>query len=223
MTQTRHILIVEDEPSVRLGFRTGLESTDWTVACAEDGETALRWLERERADLVLLDLRMPGMGGMELLRRLRRSGHDVPVVVITAHDSVPNAVEAMREGAIDFLAKPLTPSTLRRVVADVLARHEPDATEIGPARREPRQRDMLSVAKRALNHRLFFRAETLLREAIKERPENAEAWYLLGVLREVQQKPKGAAEAYRNALRIEPDYQPAKLHLMKCETIHGAS
>src|SRR5262245_5575107 len=98
------ILIVEDEPNVRLVFRTALASNDRLIPTAGDGETALRWLERERFDLVLLDLQMPGIQGMEVLRRLRAAGNDVPVVVITAHDSVPNAVQAMKLGAIDFLA-----------------------------------------------------------------------------------------------------------------------
>ena len=74
---------------------------------------------------------------------------------------------------------------------------------------------MLSSAKRALNHRLFFRAEGLLKEAIKERPDSAEPWYLLGVLHEVQQQATAAREAYEAALRIDPGYEPAKLHLMK--------
>ncbi|MDR3634779.1 MAG: tetratricopeptide repeat protein [Isosphaeraceae bacterium] len=81
----------------------------------------------------------------------------------------------------------------------------------------PRGRDTLSSAKRALNHRLFFRAETLLREAIKERPGQAEPWYLRGVLRELQGKPRAACEAYRTALRIEPGNAPAKQHLANIE------
>jgi DNA-binding NtrC family response regulator len=209
MGQARRILIVDDEPNVRLVFLTALESNDWTVATADDGETALRWLEQDPADLVLLDLCLPGIGGMEVLATLRRKECDVPVVIVTAHDSVANAVEAMRLGATDFVGKPLTPGRLRRVVADVLARHDQDQNGSG------RPSDMLASAKRALNHRLFFRADALLREAIKEHPESAEPWYLLGVLMEVQNKPHAASEAYRSALSIDPDYWPAKLHRLK--------
>jgi DNA-binding NtrC family response regulator len=208
-------LIVEDEPHVRLVFRTSLESGDLRVALSEDGETALRWLQREPFDLVLLDLRMPGIDGMEVLRRLRGAGNDVPVVVITAHDSVPNVVQAMKLGAIDFLSKPMSPESLRRVVAEVLARHPRDVPAPAHATATPAPRDMLSSAKRALNHRLFYRAEPLLREAIKEHPDSAEPWYLLGILHEVQLKPRAAKEAYRAALKIDPGYEPAKLNLMK--------
>jgi DNA-binding NtrC family response regulator len=208
-------MIVEDEPNVRLVFRTALESDRYLLATAEDGETALRWLKLEAFDLVLLDLRMPGIGGMEVLSQLREAGSHTPVVVITAHGSVPNAVEAMKLGAIDFVSKPLAPDALRQVVADVLARHpaatpahDSDASVAAP-------HDMLATAKRALNHRLFYRAEGLLHEAIKERPGSAEPWYLLGVLHEVQQKPAAAKQAYEAALRIDPGYEAAKLHLMK--------
>jgi DNA-binding NtrC family response regulator len=209
------IMIVEDEPHVRLVFRTALDSERCTLTAAEDGETALRWLKLEPCDLVLLDLRMPGIGGMEVLRRLRSTGNDVAVVVITAQDTVPNAVEAMKLGAIDFLGKPLTPDALRRVVAEVLARHPRNESTANVGAHAAPTHDMLSSAKRALNHRLFYRAESLLRAAIEERPDSPEPWYLLGILHEVQQKPAAAREAYEAALRINPNYEPAKLHLMR--------
>ena len=63
--------------------------------------------------LVLLDLRMPGLGGMETLRQLRDTGNAVPVVIITAHGTIPDSVQAMKLGAVDFLSKPITPETLR--------------------------------------------------------------------------------------------------------------
>jgi DNA-binding response OmpR family regulator len=85
-------LIVEDDPNVRLVFRTALESNEYLLSTAKDGETALRYLKHDPADLVLLDLQMPEMGGMEVLRRLREAGNAVPVVIVTAYDSVPNVV-----------------------------------------------------------------------------------------------------------------------------------
>jgi CheY-like chemotaxis protein len=212
------ILIVEDEPSLRLVFRTALQSDEYLLTTAADGETALSFLEQDPADLVLLDLRMPGMDGLEVLRRLREEGNEVPVVIITAHDSVPNVVQAMRLGAIDFVSKPLTPETLRRVVAEVLARHaqgEPRPARAAGAGRPP---DALSSAKRALNHRLFQRARGLLLMAIAENPDSPEPHYLMGVLHELQHEPKAASRAYQDALRVDPDYEPARLHRMKFDT-----
>src|SRR5438270_3049809 len=104
MQRPSRILIVDDEPNVRLMFRTTLASTGAEIAVADDGEAALERLEGSPFDLVLLDLKMPGLGGMETLRRLRDAGDDTPVVIVTAHGDVPHAVEAMKLGAIDFLS-----------------------------------------------------------------------------------------------------------------------
>jgi DNA-binding NtrC family response regulator len=215
MNRSHRVLIVEDEPNVRLVFRTALESDDCRVTAAPDGETALAWLGQEHFDVVLLDLQMPGVGGMEVLARLRARGDDTPVVVVSAHDRTINVVQAMRLGAVDFLSKPLTPDALRRVVAEVIAREGQGDEDELLGRAAGRPRSLLTSAKRALSHRLFHRAGVLLREAIKEAPGSAEPRYLLGVLREVEGKPRAAAEAYRDALRVDPDYEPAKLHLMK--------
>jgi DNA-binding NtrC family response regulator len=125
MTRASRVMIVEDEPNVRLVLRTALISNDYLLSTAEDGETALRYLRQEPADLVLLDLRMPGLDGLALLRRLRAEGNGVPVVILTAHGSVDEAATASKLGAVDFLTKPMTPDALRKVVAEVLGRHAP--------------------------------------------------------------------------------------------------
>ena len=215
MSLPRRILIVEDEPHVRLVFRAALESDRLRVATAEDGAIALRRLEEGPTDLVLLDLQMPRMGGMELLRQLRDAGNDVPVVVVTAYPSEPNAARAMELGAIDFLTKPMTPEALRRVVSEVLDRHAPAYIEPAVAPEARPRRDTLTSAKRALNHRLFHRAKALLREAIKEQPGSAEPWYLLGVLHEVLDHPRAAAHAYRTSHDIDPDHEPTKVKLFE--------
>ena len=116
------------------------------------------------------------------------------------------------------MSKPLTPETLRRVVAEVLARHaqgEPRPARAAGAGRPP---DALSSAKRALNHRLFQRARGLLLMAIAENPDSPEPHYLMGVLHELQHEPKAASRAYQDALRVDPDYEPASLHRMKFDT-----
>ena len=214
MGTTAQILIVEDEPNVRLVFRTALESNNYTLSTAEDGETALRWLGKSPADLVLLDLQMPNMGGMELLLRLRAEGNVVPVVIITAHGSIPDAVQAMKLGAIDFLTKPLTPEALRKVVSDVLARHatapaKPKRATIDPAAA------VLAKAKRALNLREFDEADELLQKAIKRNPKSVDGHYLIGILHELREERHAAYGSYRAALQADPNYGPAKLHLTK--------
>jgi CheY-like chemotaxis protein len=215
-----HVLVVDDEPNARLMFRTALETAGFTVDEAEDGAAALQHLAQAACDVVVLDLKMPGIGGMEVLRSLREDRNDVPVVIITAHGSIPDAVEAMKLGAIDFLSKPVTPEELRRVTSEVVARHRDDDRPGEPVR-PAAPRSLLSSAKRALGHRLFHRAGALLYEAMREEPGSPEPRYLLGVLREVEGKPRAAAEAYRDALRVDPRYEPAKIHLMKFEGTKG--
>ncbi len=125
MDAKKRVLIVDDETNVRLVLTTALTSVGYAVSEAADGQAALDRLEggRETFDLVLLDLLMPRMDGMELLRRMRAAGRLVPVVILTAHGSVTDAVAAMKLGAIDFLTKPITPEALRRTVAEVIERH----------------------------------------------------------------------------------------------------
>jgi DNA-binding NtrC family response regulator len=133
MTRASRVMIVEDDPNVRVVFRTAVTANDSVRSMVADGEMALRHLRQEPIDLVLLDLRMPNLDGMGLLRRLRAEGNGVPVVIITAHGDVPGAVAAMKLGVVDFLAKPLTPLALRTVVAGVLARRESPRTTQLPA------------------------------------------------------------------------------------------
>jgi DNA-binding response OmpR family regulator len=220
----RHtILIVDDEPNVRLVFRTALDLLDYTVAEAENGEVALEWLAGSHADLVVLDLLMPGIGGMEVLRRLRDQGNNVPVVIVTAHGDVPNAVEAMKLGAIDFLSKPLTPKVLRGVVAEVLARHDPHTTP--PIERREDIHEPVTAAgqfaanlvraKRALNNRWFDEAEVFLKQAIGLDPKSAEAHNLMGVLHELRNEHDQSYRAYRAALRADRHYEPAKHNMLR--------
>ncbi|APW58949.1 response regulator [Paludisphaera borealis] len=221
MSDSRRILIVEDEPNVRLVFCTALLSNDYTLSTAADGESALRWLKQEPADVVLLDLHMPGMGGMGFLRRLREAGIDVPVVIVSAHDQVPNVVQAMRLGAIDFVPKPVTPEALRRIVAEVLSR---TAKLAPPAKPEPKAApasasgataDALTRAKAAFNRRAFGDAEAALRQAIGGVSRCAEGHYLLGVLHELRGERHAAYSAYRAAVQADPEFEPATFHLMK--------
>jgi DNA-binding NtrC family response regulator len=120
----RSVLVVDDDPAARRLLDIRLRGLDCSILSAGDGQEALDVIERESPALVLLDLQMPGMGGMELLRRLRRDGNDVPVIVITAHGSIETAVEAIKDGATDFLLKPVDAAHLDIVVRKALERRD---------------------------------------------------------------------------------------------------
>ena len=101
------ILVVDDEPSSRQGLEKLLLRNGFRVQSEADGEAALRAAAEFAPDVVVTDLRMPGMDGIELLKQLRAQDHDVPVIVATAFGEVATAVAAMRAGADDYLTKPL--------------------------------------------------------------------------------------------------------------------
>src|SRR5262252_4785826 len=101
LPEREQILVVDDEPNLRRVLSAQLERDGYDVHTAEDGEQALVMLKEHHIDLVISDLRMPKVDGMELLRRVVASEDSIPVVIITAHGTVDNAVEALKTGAFD--------------------------------------------------------------------------------------------------------------------------
>jgi DNA-binding NtrC family response regulator len=117
------LLVVDDEEGVRTFLVDALRDAGHEVAEVADGKAALAMLEHRSFDIVLTDLRMPGMDGMELLVHLRHNHPDVEVIVLTAHGSVQSAADALKEGAFDYLSKPVeSPAALRLVVSRALER-----------------------------------------------------------------------------------------------------
>ena len=121
-TTGARVLIVDDDPAARRLLDVRLRALECEVVMAADGRQALVSIQKESPALVLLDLEMPLMGGMELLRTLRGNGIDLPIIVITAHGSIDRAVDAMKEGAYDFITKPIDSKHLEIVVRKALER-----------------------------------------------------------------------------------------------------
>jgi DNA-binding NtrC family response regulator len=109
MKPTNDILIVDDEEVVRLAYARTLASARCNVEMAWNGKNALDAMERHSFDVVLLDLRMPGMDGITVLKTMKQKWPESEVIVITGYPSVETAKEALRLGAYDYLAKPLGP------------------------------------------------------------------------------------------------------------------
>src|SRR6185503_11532787 len=117
------ILVADDEPGLREFIIDSLELDDHTVVPAKDGREAAKLLDERGFDLVLTDLKMPGLDGMGLLRKVRAEQPEVEVIMMTAHGNVDNAVEAMKLGAFEFLQKPLSgPDELRLLVSRAVER-----------------------------------------------------------------------------------------------------
>ncbi|HEY5061426.1 MAG TPA: response regulator transcription factor [Gemmatimonadaceae bacterium] len=118
------ILVIEDDPTVGQYVKRGLEENRWSVDLVADGEDGEQRAESEAYDLIILDMRLPGKSGLEVLHALRARGHERPVLVLTAQDAVDSKVTALRAGADDYVTKPFAfEELLARVEA--LARRPP--------------------------------------------------------------------------------------------------
>ena len=121
----RHrILVIEDDADIATVLRDRLETMGNEVVTAIDGQAGLEAFEREAPNLLLLDLELPKVNGMDVLRRIRKNSPEVPIVVMTAHGTIARAVEAMKEGATDFITKPFDSDYLKIVMAKALERGE---------------------------------------------------------------------------------------------------
>jgi two-component system nitrogen regulation response regulator NtrX len=107
MSMKRTILIVDDEENIRLSLKGGLEDEGYSTVLAPCGEDALKIVERQEVDLMLLDIWMPGKDGLQVLEEMKAAGHQLPVIIMTGHGTIETAVKATRLGAIDFVEKPL--------------------------------------------------------------------------------------------------------------------
>lgn len=187
---SRTVLVVDDEKNVRLTLRQALEDLGLTVDTADDGTDALSRLEEGNYDLMLLDLRMPGLDGLETLERTRHQAPDLPVVIVTAHGTVKNAVQAMRRGAVDMLLKPISLDALSELVDRVFREPSapPDATPYD---------EWTQLATWHLRYRRTDAARHCLEEALTRDDSRSEAHTLLGLL----EGKTGHLEAARRHLK----------------------
>jgi two-component system copper resistance phosphate regulon response regulator CusR len=122
------ILVIEDEPKVAKAILEGLEGNSYSVAVAQTGEDGFFRANSERFDLVILDVMLPGRNGIEVLDAIRKQGHKIPVLLLTARDSIEDRVVGLDAGADDYLVKPFAfPELLARIRA-LLRRGKPEST-----------------------------------------------------------------------------------------------
>lgn len=118
------VLVADDDPDVVKILRLGLQAKGYDVTTASDGQAALERIQQTNPDLVFLDIEMPELGGIEVLKRVREERPALPVIIMTAHGTVTRAVEAMKEGATDFLSKPIEIDHLVLVIEKALERED---------------------------------------------------------------------------------------------------
>lgn len=126
----RRILVVEDEEAIRIGLSDHLEDEGFTVLLASDGTTALRHARESEPDLILLDLLLPDVGGLEICSRLRETGYRKPILILTAKDLEEDKVRGLDLGADDYITKPFG-------IQELLARIRAHLRRTGPALEPP--------------------------------------------------------------------------------------
>jgi DNA-binding response OmpR family regulator len=203
---TGTILIVDDDKNIRLNLSISLEKLNIPVKTAASGEEAMEKLEQGAYEFMLLDLRMPGMDGMEVLCRVSQQRPEIKVIIITAYGSIDLAVEAMKLGAVDFLQKPFDVAEVRRVVRRLLVK------TWGPQGYEY----YLAMAKNRVSERNFDDAAVYAQKAVFLDPKPY-ALNLLGGIAEVKGNLQEALDYYRAALSRDPDYVPAQLNLKRAD------
>ena len=132
------VLVVEDEPSTRLGLTELVRTWGFTADAAADGEEALQKITAFRPSIIISDLVMPRMGGLELLRAIKDEGGDLTTVILTAQGTVETAVEAIKEGAYDYLTKPVEPQRLK-ILLDKIVERQDTLREVKVLRRQLRE------------------------------------------------------------------------------------
>lgn len=115
------VLVIDDEEIVRISCRRALSPEGYEVSQAQNGIEGLQMLEKERYDLVLTDLKMPDMDGIEVLRIIRKKWPEVQVIIITGYQTVDTAVKSIKLGAFDYIEKPFTPDALVSAVTNAMA------------------------------------------------------------------------------------------------------
>jgi heterodisulfide reductase subunit A len=120
----RPVLIVDDEPIVRESIRDWLKDAGYEVATAESGEEALELIAKQEFGVMVLDMRLPGKSGIQVLKEVKAAKPQIKSIIITAYPSTELAAEVMKLGAVDYLIKPVAPDSLETLIQETLAKCE---------------------------------------------------------------------------------------------------
>jgi DNA-binding NtrC family response regulator len=208
MTQPEvHILVVDDERNIRNNLCMVLEAEGYKVDKASNGDDALLRVKEGRYDIVFVDIQMPKMDGLELLRYLRGLRPKMPVVMLTAYGTVRRAVEAMKLGAIDFIEKPFDPKNLLLLCEEILQRQK-----IGMSGTVD---ELLHLAELARERKALTEARVHLKIAMMRDLSRPEPYYELGELCEDEGQVNHAVQYYYMALEAQSTFEPARAALTR--------
>jgi DNA-binding NtrC family response regulator len=207
MMRKHKILVVDDEANTRTTLQAALGSLGYELLMAASGDEALGKLSDPRIGLMLLDLRMPGVSGLDVLRQVESERPDIRVVIVTAHGTVDSAVESMKRGAVTVLQKPFSLAEIRALVR---AEMEPSERE---GKRKSDYESHVDAARAKIREDMLDAAVAHLREAERIDPTRPEAFNLLGVVHELRHDRVEARRQYSVALQLRPSYRAARENL----------
>jgi DNA-binding NtrC family response regulator len=208
-----HILVVDDERNIRNNLGMLLESDGYEVDTVANGDDALTHIKEGRYDIVFVDIQMPKMDGLELLRHLRGLKPKSQVVMLTAYGTVSRAVEAMKMGAADFIEKPFDPRFIRLLCQEILKREK-----IGTS---GTVEDLLHLAELARERKAVTEARVYLKIAMMRDPGRPEPCYNLGELCEAEGQVTRAVQYYYMALEAQSEFEPARAALTRLGRLHS--
>jgi DNA-binding NtrC family response regulator len=214
MSQKQKILIVDDEKNILLLMKKVLDELNFSVDTCMEGIKALTLLQKQNIDLLLLDLNLPDIGGMDILKSIGHMARKPDVIIITAFGNIENAVETMKLGAVDFMQKPFTPDQIRSTVLKVMERRNFALNDT------VNYDQSIEMAKKLIKDGLYKQASEFAQKAIDFMPSNSEGYNFLGAILEIRGDLKNAIEAYQTACHIDPMYEPARKNLERITTLH---
>jgi len=198
------VLIVEDEAIMRESLRDWLKDAGYEVETAEEGEEALEKIEKKEFSVAVLDLRLPGKNGLEVLKEATEKAPKIKGIVITAYPSVETAVEAMKMGAVDYIVKPFAPDALERKIQEVLGSVQ---VEVRP---EQRKAEEATAELAAAEEAEVEEATTITEEEIPTHLEQGRAYFKAGHYKE-------ALREFQSILRVAPGHIETRVWIRRAK------
>ncbi len=213
----KKILVVDDEKNIRLTLEKALSNAGYEVETALNGEDGLEKIKEDEYPVILLDMKMPGMDGLEFLEKVNELKYQTRVVMITGYGNVETAVETMKLGAVDYLRKPFKPQEILEIVDNVFERYKLENNE----KEADSFEDILNLAKAEINKKNFTEAIEILKKATSQDSEKPEPFNLMGIIYELKNQQAKAMKMYRAALALDPSYRPATDNLQRASEVAG--
>ncbi|SRR5579883_209136 len=206
--QKRRILVVDDEKNIRLTVQHSLLAANYEVDSASDGAEGLEKFRSGHYDLILMDLRMPQMNGIEMLREIREHDKHTAAIVITAYLTIDTLLEAFSLGVSDYIRKPFSPNDVREMVRRVMSREKLDTHDANGA-----AAPNLELARKALADQDLPKALEFAEASVKHDTNNPDAHAFLGILEHLSGDTQSAEQEFQEALLLDPQHQLSRDYL----------